>query len=74
MNITDTNLDRELQDREDPEMFHVEKTTIFGVGETDNTYIIQIDKTVLWIFLFIVNYPMIREVFIWGYELFKYAR
>jgi hypothetical protein len=69
MNITDTKLDHELQDREEPEMFHVEKTTILGVAETDNTYIIQINKMVLWAFLFVVNYPMIREVFIWAYRL-----
>lgn len=69
-----TDLDDKLQDRTEPETLTVKKTTILGVSQTDNTYVIQIDKTVLWIFLFIVNYPVIREVFIWGYELFKHAR
>ena len=61
-----TELDNELLNK--PEMLTVEKTTILGVGDTDNTYIIQIDKTVLWIFIFIVNYPMISDTVKWFYR------
>ena len=51
------------------EMMEVKKTTILAVAETEGTYVIQINKIILWAFLFVVNYPMIREVFIWGYRL-----
>jgi len=49
----------------------VKKTTILSVAEADDTYVIQINKYILWIFLFIINYPMLREVVIWAYRLFN---
>jgi len=64
--ILDTKLDNKKH-----EMMEVRKTTILGYAENDNTYIIQIDKTVFWIFLFIINYPMISETVKWIYRLFN---
>ncbi len=62
-----TTLDAKL-DNKKHEMLTVEKTTILGVADTDNTYVIQIDKTVLWIFLFILNYPMLSDAVKWIYS------
>jgi len=62
-----TQLDNELLNK--PETLTVEKTTILGVADTDNTYVIQIDKTVLWIFIFIINYPMLSEFVKWIYKV-----
>ena len=67
--IPQTNLDAELSNK--PETLEVEKTTVIGVASTDNTYVIQIDKTVLWIFLFVINYPMLREIPIFLHRLFN---
>ena len=66
--IPATDLDTKLHDKE-VEMLEVKKTTILGVAETNNTYVIQIDKTVLWIFIFIINYPMLSEFVKWIYRL-----
>ena len=59
-----TTLDAEL-DNKKHEMMEVRKTTILGYAENNNTYIIQIDKTVFWLFLFIINYPMLSDAVKW---------
>lgn len=66
-----TDLFNKLQDRTEPETLTVKKTTILGVSQTDNTYVIQIDKTVFWVILFIINYPMISDTVKWIYRTFN---
>ena len=62
-----TILDTEL-DNKKHEMLEVRKDTILATAETDGTYIIQIDKTVLWVLLFIINYPMLSDFAKWLYR------
>jgi len=49
----------------------VKKSVVLNVAEANDTYVIQINKIVLWALLFVINYPMLREVVIWAYRLFN---